>query len=53
MLGKADDAMGILEELWHGRINLNHKRLSDDKLYSELTDQILEKDDELTALLSD
>ena len=53
MLGKADDNMKILEELWYGRINPNQQTQPDDKSSSELTEQIVEKEDELAALLSD
>ena len=45
--------MKILEELWHGRINPSQRTQPDDKSSSELTDQIVEKEDELAALLSD
>ena len=53
MLGKAGDTMSILEELWYGRINPSQRTQPDDKLASELTDQIVEKEDELAPLLSD
>ena len=45
--------MKILEELWYGRINPSQRTKSDDKLETELTEQIVEKEDELAALLSD
>ena len=45
--------MRILEELWYGRINPSQRTQSDDKSASELTEQIVEKEDELAALLSD
>ena len=53
VLGKAGDTMNILEELWHGRINPSQRTQPDDKSASELTEQIVEKEDELDALLSD
>ena len=53
MLGKAGDTMKILEELWYGRINPSQRTQFDDKSASELTEQIVEKEDELVALLSD
>ena len=53
MLGKAGDTMSILEELWYGRINPSQRTQPDDKSASELTEQIVEKEDELAALLSD
>ena len=45
--------MKILEELWYGRINPSQRTQPDDKSASELTEQIVEKEDELAALLSD
>ena len=45
--------MNILEELWYGRINPSQRTQPDDKSASELTEQIVEKEDELDALLSD
>ena len=45
--------MKILEELWYGRINPSQQAQPDDKLASELTEQIVEMEDELAALLSD
>ena len=45
--------MKILEELWYGRINPSQRTQPDDKSDSELTEQIVEKEDELAALLSD
>ena len=45
--------MKILEELWYGRINPSQRTQPDDKSVSELTEQIVEKEDELSALLSD
>ena len=45
--------MNILEELWYGRINPSQRTQPDDKLASELTEQIVEKEEELDALLSD
>ena len=45
--------MNILEELWYGRINPSLRTQPDDKLASELTEQIVEKEEELDALLSD
>ena len=45
--------MNILEELWHGRINPSQRTQPDDKSSSELTEQIVEKEDELAALLSE
>ena len=53
VLGKAGDTMNILEELWYGRINPSQKTQPDDKSASEFTEQIVEKEDELAALLSD
>ena len=53
VLGKAGDIMNILEELWYGRINPSQRTQPDDKLASELTEQIVEKEDELSPLLSD
>ena len=53
MLGKAGDNMKILEELWYGRINPSQRTQPDNKSASELTEQIVEKEDELAALLSD
>ena len=53
MLGKAGDTMNILEELWYGRINPSQRTQLDDKSASELTEQIVEKEDELAPLLSD
>ena len=44
--------MCILEELWYGRINPSLRMQPDDKSASELTGQIVEKEDELAALLS-
>ena len=44
--------MKILEELWYGRINPSQRTQPDDKSDSELTEQIVEKEDELAALLS-
>ena len=44
--------MNILEELWYGRINPSQRTQPDDKSASELTEQIVEKEDELAALLS-
>ena len=45
--------MKILEELWYGRINPSQRTQPDDKSVSELTEQIVEKEDELAPLLSD
>ena len=45
--------MNILEELWYGRINPSQRTQPDDKSAAELTEQIVEKEDELAALLSD
>ena len=45
--------MNILEELWYGRINPSQRMQPDDKSAGELTEQIVEKEDELSALLSD
>ena len=45
--------MKILEELWYGRINPSQRTQPDDKSAAELTEQIVEKEDELAALLSD
>ena len=45
--------MRILEELWYGRINPSQRMQPDDKSDSELTEQIVEKEDELAALLPD
>ena len=45
--------MKILEELWYGRINPSQRLQSNDKSTSDLTEQIVEKEDELAALLSD
>ena len=45
--------MNIIEELWYGRINTSQRIQPDDKSASELTEQIVEKEDELAALLSD
>ena len=45
--------MKILEELWYGRINPIQRTQPDDKSASELTEQIVEKEDELAPLLSD
>ena len=53
MLGKAGDTMKILEELWYGRINPSQRMQPEDKSDSELTEQIVEKEDELATLLSD
>ena len=53
VLGKAGDIMKIFEELWYGRINPSQQTKPDDKFASELTDQIVEKEDELAPLLSD
>ena len=53
MLGKADDTMNILEELWYGRIKPSQRMQSGDKSASELTEQIIENEDELVPLLSD
>ena len=53
VLGKAGDTMSILEELWYGRINPSQRAQPDDKSASELTEQIVEKEDELAPLLSD
>ena len=53
MLGKEGDTMSILEELWYGRINPSQRTQPDDKSASELTEQIVEKEDELAPLLSD
>ena len=53
VLGKAGDIMKILEELWYGRINPSQRMQPDDKSDSELTEQIVEKEDELAPLLSD
>ena len=53
VLGKAGDTMRILEELWYGRINPSQRMQPDDKSDSELTEQIVEKEEELDALLSD
>ena len=52
MLGKTGNTMNILEELWYGRINPSQRTQPDDKSASELTEQIVEKEDELAALLS-
>ena len=53
VLGKEGDNVKILEELWYGRINPSQRTQPDDKSDSELTEQIVEKEDELAALLSD
>ena len=53
MFGKAGDTMNILEELWYGRINPSQRTQPDDKSASELTNQIVDKEDELAPLLSD
>ena len=53
VLGKAGDTMSILEELWYGRINPSQRTQPDDKSASELTEQIVKKEDELAALLLD
>ena len=53
MIGKAGDIMKILEDLWYGRINSSQRMQPDDKSDSELTEQIVEKEDELAPLLSD
>ena len=45
--------MNILEELWYGRINPSQRTQPDDQSVSKLTEQIVEKEDELAALLSD
>ena len=45
--------MRILEELWYGRINPSQRTQPDDKSAAELTEQIVEKEDELASLLSD
>ena len=45
--------MKILEELWYGRINPSQRTQPEDKSDSELTEQIVEKEDELDSLLSD
>ena len=45
--------MNILEELWYGRINPSQRMQPDDKSASKLTEQIVEKEDELAPLLSD
>ena len=45
--------MNILKELWYGRINPSQRTQPDDKSTSELTEQIVEKEDELAPLLSD
>ena len=45
--------MKTLEELGYGRINPSQRTQPDDKSASELTEQIVEKEDELAALLSD
>ena len=45
--------MKILEELWYGRINPSQRMQPEDKSDSELTEQIVEKEDELDSLLSD
>ena len=45
--------MSILEELWYGRINPSQWTQPDDKSSSELTEHIVEKEDELAPLLSD
>ena len=45
--------MKILEELWYGGINPSQRTQPDDKSDSELTEQIVEKEDEFSALLSD
>ena len=39
--------------MWYGRINPSQRTQSDDKSASELTEQIVEKEDELASLLSD
>ena len=52
VLGKAGNIMNILEELWYGRINPSQRTQPDDKSASELTGQIVEKEDELAAPLS-
>ena len=44
--------MSILEELWYGRINPSQRTQPDDKSASELTEQIVEKEDDLAPLLS-
>ena len=53
VLGKEGDNVKILEELWYGRINPSQRTQPDDKSDSELTEQIVEKENELAALLSD
>ena len=53
VLGKAGNTMSILEELWYGRINPSQQKQPDGTAASELTEQIVEKEDELAALLSD
>ena len=45
--------MNILEELWYGRLNPSQRMQPEDKSDSELTEQIVEKEDELAPLLSD
>ena len=45
--------MNILEELWYGRINPSQRTQPDDKSSSDLTNQIIDKEDELAPLLSD
>ena len=45
--------MSILEELWYGRINPSQRTQQDEKSAFELTEQIVEKEDELAPLLSD
>ena len=53
VLGKAGGTMKTLEELWYGRINPSQRTQPDDKSASKLTEQIVEKEDELAPLLSD
>ena len=45
--------MKILEELWYGKVNPSQRMQPDDKSSSELTEQIVKKEDELAPLLSD
>ena len=53
VLGKAGDTMKILEELWYDKVNPSQRMQPDDKSSSELTEQIVKKEDELAPLLSD
>ena len=53
MLGKAGDTMSIFEELWYGKINPSQRAQPNGKSSSELTVQIVKKEDEFAALLLD